>query len=250
MEKVKLEIESYLFENANGRFRAIPFYELSIDEWIIFDNGEPKYLLDFKRREKPLVKEIRSKLEKGEKLEDVLWKLGRFLGQDWTSKNNINGYEIPGSHQTESIELFVLEDLSELFMDLTFVATDKLDSEIFLDKNKLLATYLKNEDGLESAYIDNIENLSKLLGFIFQSKIHLKEIAFDQIKNVYDLTDYRNLCISIDDLELKFQEWINISARENIMDEYGNLIGIIGYIRRNVDKNHLVLITEKRKHLA
>ena len=38
MKQVNLEIESYLFDGENGKFRAIPFYELSIDEWVIYQN--------------------------------------------------------------------------------------------------------------------------------------------------------------------------------------------------------------------
>ena len=34
METVTLQTESYLFQNSDGQFRAIPFYELSIDEFV------------------------------------------------------------------------------------------------------------------------------------------------------------------------------------------------------------------------
>jgi hypothetical protein len=250
METIKLQTESYLFENSDGRFRAIPFYELSIEEWIVYENGQPKYLLDFNRREKPLIRDLKTRLDKGEELENLIWKLGRFLGRKWTTKHNINATEILDSQRIENIELLLIDDLSELFMDLTFVATDKIDYEILLNENKLFDTYLKKENGLESAFIDNTDNLSKLLAFVFKKNVELKELISDNDKILYDLTNYKDDCIKTDELETKYQDWINLSGRENNMDEYGNLIGIIGYIQNNFDKKHLVLITEKRKHFA
>jgi hypothetical protein len=43
METVKRQTESYLFENSDEIFRAIPFYELSIEEWVVYQKGQPKY---------------------------------------------------------------------------------------------------------------------------------------------------------------------------------------------------------------
>jgi len=250
METIKLQTESYLFENSDGRFRAIPFYELSIEEWIVYENGQPKYLLDFNKREKPLIKDLKTRLDKGEELESLIWKLGRFLGREWTTKHNINATEISDTQQIENIELLLIDELSELFIDLTFVATDKIDYEILLNEDKLFDTYLKKENGLESAFIDNNDNLSKLLKFVFKKNIELKELICDKNKKLYDLTDIKNDCITTDELETKYEDWITLSGRENSMDEYGNLIGIIGYVRNNFDKKHLILITEKRKHFA
>src|ERR1700749_3258129 len=115
MQTVNLQTESYLFENSEGQFRAMPFYELSIDEWIVFEKGKPKYLLDFNRRRMPLIQDIQTKLKDGQSLEDIIWKLGRFLGKEWTTKHNISASEIPNSQQVEQIELILLDDLAEIF---------------------------------------------------------------------------------------------------------------------------------------
>ena len=55
METTKRQAESYLFQKSKKIVRVIPFYKLSIDEWVVYENGEPKYLLDFNRRHKPLI---------------------------------------------------------------------------------------------------------------------------------------------------------------------------------------------------
>jgi hypothetical protein len=247
---IKLNTESYLFENSEGQFRAIPFYELSIDEWVIFEKGKPKYFLDFNNRDKPLVKDINNKLKNGEVFEEIIWKLGRFLGREWTTKHNIIATEIANSEQSEIVELQILEDLSELFIDLIFVATDKIDFDELLNENRLFEKYITEDLGIESAYIDNFKNLKNLLNFIFNKDFELSEIASNEDKQIFDLTEYRNSCIKTKELEEKYNEWILLSKRENTMDEYGQLIGIISYITKKNDKNNLILITEKRKHYA
>ncbi len=64
MVTVTLKTASYLFHNADGQFRAIPFYKVSINEWVIFENGDPKYLLDLNRPNKPLVEDLNKRLSK------------------------------------------------------------------------------------------------------------------------------------------------------------------------------------------
>ena len=111
METVKLKTESYLFENSEGQFRAIPFYELSIDEWVVFEKGIPKYLIDFNRRQMPLIQDIKTKLQNGENLEEIVLNLGKFLGKEWTTQQNIDLQEIPNSEKPEEIELIFLDNI-------------------------------------------------------------------------------------------------------------------------------------------
>lgn len=249
METVKRQTESYLFETPNEIFRAIPFYELSIEEWVVYEKGQPKYLIDFNRRNKPLIQDLRKKLESGEELDKVVSDLGRFLGREWTIHHNIKGTEIPNSWQQESVELTLLEDLSDLFVDLTFIATDLIDTEILLVEDKLFEEYLGEDEngyiGVESAYIDNESNLEKMLSFLFGTKVELKRLASGNGKEVFDLTEFKKTCITTDDLERSYQEGILSSGRENTMNEYGNLVSIVGYITRFINKKNLVLITNK-----
>lgn len=247
---IKLNTESYLFENSEGQFRAIPFYELSIDEWVIFEKGKPKYFLDFNNRDKPLVKDINNKLKNGEVFEEIIWKLGRFLGREWTTKHNITATEIANSEQTEIVELQILEDLSELFIDVIFVATDKIDLDELLNENRLFEKYITEDLGIGSAYIDNFKNLKILLNIILKKDFELTEIASNEDKQIFDFTEYKNCCIETNELEEKYNQWISISKRENTMEEYGQFIGIVSYITKKNDKNNLIVITEKRKHYA
>jgi hypothetical protein len=183
METIILKTESYLFEESGRQFRAIPFYELSIDEWVVFEKGKPKYFIDFNRRQKPLIQDLRHKLEKGENFEDNIWRLGRFLGREWTTRHNIIGHEIPNSQQPESIELQVLDDLAELFMDLMFVATNEIEKEVFLNDTLLFKKYITDDSSIESSFTDNQANLIKLLNFIFNKKNRFNRISFISRQN-------------------------------------------------------------------
>ena len=252
MQTVTLQTQSFLFEDSGKQFRAIPFFELSIEEWVVYENGQPKYLIDFNRRTKPLILDFTAKLNSGEPLEETVKKLGVFLGRQWTTEHNIQGKEIPNSNLPETVTLTHLDNLADLFMDLTFISINEINFSTLLNEEKLFDTFLSDDTngflGLESAFVDNFENLKAMLTFLFKVEIEFNELTSDDEKQIFDLTDYKNNCISTDELENNYQEWIKTSGRQNTMDEYGNLIGIVSYIKRNLDKKHLLLFTEKRKH--
>ena len=250
METLSLQTESYLFENSDGQFRAIPFYELSIDEWIIFENGQPKYLLDFTRRAKPIVQDFTKRLNDGEQLEDVVAKLGRFLGRQWTTLHNIKGAEIPNSQQTETVIVTFLDNLADLFMDVYFVATNTIDATILLDEDKFIKAFVTDvdEQGFEATYAENKDDLIRMLSLIFKQPINLTELVANSDREVYDLTNFRQSCVTINELGLKYEHWVDDSKRKNTMNQYGMIMGVVAFIDKNSDKKHLVMITEKRKH--
>ena len=133
MKKINREIESYLFTGENGQFRAIPFYELSIDEWVIYQNNEPKYLIDFNYRESSFVKQIRESMEQGFNLEEIIYSYGVYLGLDWTTKHNIENEEIPNSQQTENVELEIIESFGDVASELIFIATETYNKSDLLN---------------------------------------------------------------------------------------------------------------------
>jgi hypothetical protein len=250
MTTIELKTESYLFESSGGRFRAIPFFELSIDEWVIFQNGHPKYFLDFNQRTAPLIVELRKRMEQGEDLDTIINQIGRYLGLSWTIRHNIQGKEINGSEQPEKVSVKRLDDFSEIALELTFIATDQIESDVLLNDEKLFDKYLTEDEngqlGIEICLIDGNENLEKFINFIFKKTKPLNVIKSTSDKNLVDLSAIKSNFISLDDLESQYKDWIEISGRENSMDEYGTILGIIAYLERNRDKKYLVLRTEKK----
>ena len=252
MNTITLQTQSFLFESPEGQFRAMPFYELSNEEWVVYENEKPKYFIDLNQRTKPLIQDFITMLDSGESLEEAVRRIARFLGKEWTTDHNIQGKEIPDSHKPETITLTLLDSLADHLIELTFIATDEIDFSTLLNEEKLVEIFMLEDIngflGLESAFIDNFENLKAMLSFLFKEEITFRELTSNNDKQVFDLTDYKDNCISTDELESNYPEWLKISGRRNTMGEYANLLCVIGYIDRNRDKKNLLLLIEKRRH--
>jgi len=250
MKKINREIESYLFDGENGEFRAIPFYELSIDESVIYQNQEPKYLIDFNCRQSSFVKQIKKAMEQGVDLEEIINGYGIYLGLDWTTKHNIVSNEIPNSQQTEKVELERIESFGDVANELIFIATDNYNKSNFINENELLDKFMiQDKNGfysLESMVIDRKENIGKLLEFLFQRKTELTEIQLSENISIFDLSSLIGKSIDLNQLENDYQKWIKISGRNNTMDEYGTLLGLIGFLERNSGKKQLILRVENK----
>jgi hypothetical protein len=113
MEKIKLSIESYLFNGENGTFRAIPFYELSMTEWVIYEDGDAKYYIDANGRHDPIVKMLLNSLDNGASIEQALSDLGKSINRNWTTESGLHG-KIDDSWQLEEVTLYHLRDLKDL----------------------------------------------------------------------------------------------------------------------------------------
>lgn len=137
---------------------------------------------------------------------------------------------------------------SASFINLNFIGTNNVDFDRLLrDENyfePFLADDINGNSEIEGAYMDTMENVQKLLNFVFNQQIDLVELSSNQNKKIFDLSKYKNLCISYDFLESNFKNWLVISSREGTMDEYGNLIFIIGFINSHREKEYLILVTE------
>ena len=113
MEKITLQTESYLFEGLKGQFRTIPFYELEYNEWVIFEDGSPKYFISFdfdNPSTDPLNAEIEAKLKSGEDLDTIIKNIGLEVNKDWTVDHNIQGKEIENSWKPETVTLILFSN--------------------------------------------------------------------------------------------------------------------------------------------
>jgi hypothetical protein len=250
MKTRNLEIESYLFESEDGQIREIPFYELSIDEWVIYQNHLPKYLIDFNLRESAFNKQIKDLMEQGFELEEVIYKFGVYIGVDWTTKKIIKNKQVPNSQKLENIQLEIIECFSDVVNELFFIAVDHYNESDLINESTFFNHYLdEDENGfltIQSFIIDRKENIEKLVKFMFLSNSHKIVIKETENVDLYDLTAQINNHIDFDILEDKYQEWLAISGRDNNMDEYGNMLDLIGYLKRNTNKKHLILRVERK----
>jgi hypothetical protein len=130
-------------------------------------------------------------------------------------------------------------------MELEILALNDYNMDLLMDDNLFYNTYLDEEpDGhinMESGNIDSLFNLNLLFKYLFNEKENFKEIQKSQDIIIYDLSRYKKQIISFDHLETSYKDWINSSGRENTMDEYGTLLGLIGYVLRHSNKNYLLV---------
>lgn len=119
-----------------------------------------------------------------------------------------------------------------------------------INEDELLDKFMiQDENGfysLESMVIDRKENIEKLLEFLFQRKTELTTIELSENISICDLSSLIGKSIDLNQLENDYQKWIEISGRNNTMDEYGTLLGLTSFLERSFGKKQLILRVEKK----
>ena len=62
---------------------------------------------------------------------------------------------------------------------------------------------------------------------------------------ILDLTSLKDRLINLNELESLYPTWLQITGRENTMNEYGMLIDFVGFAR-TANRRYLVMIVSKR----
>jgi hypothetical protein len=133
--------------------------------------------------------------------------------------------------------------------DLNEVVESLKDFSLFLEK------YCFAEPGgyfsIESAGYGSIEEVYLLVNFLSGGNVNLSELYRSGGTIIYDLNDLKSKIKitgskypATEELDNWYQDWINKSGRENSMDEYGQLIGVIGYVQRHRNRKHCLLIVQ------
>jgi len=114
MRTIEIDTESFLFESPNGVFRAIPFYNLSMMEWVIYEEGIPTYYFTFDRRQDPFILHLTKAINGGKELDQAVQEIGKTFNRNWTIDHNIQGKEIENTWQSEKVKLLLITDLTEV----------------------------------------------------------------------------------------------------------------------------------------
>lgn len=110
--------------------------------------------------------------------------------------------------------------------------------------------YYKNDAGdfiLAGTFFDTESTIFQLIHFLFQTKEDPPEVYRDNENYILDLSPFKNRLIQIKDLALLYPEWLQLTERENTMDEYGTLIDFIGF-GHTQNRNHLVMVVSRYSH--
>ena len=112
MNTIVLETESYLAQGEENQ-RFFPFLELEYNEWVIYENDEPKYYFRLDtdlNSESQTINLLIADLRNGKDLRNLVKDLGKKSGKEWDIFSSHQGEEIEGSFQSEKIELEILSD--------------------------------------------------------------------------------------------------------------------------------------------
>lgn len=140
-------------------------------------------------------------------------------------------------------------------LDLILLAPDKYDlaslSDSLKDESKFLEEYHFEESGdywsLEAARYDTIENIFLLTKYLFGSADGIVELFRADYARIFDLSKKKSNITTFEKLEDWYQDWIAESNRNNTMDEYGQIIGLIGFVERHRNNKHLLMIVQDVK---
>ena len=127
-----------------------------------------------------------------------------------------------------------------------FLATDEYSLGSVLSEDQFFDKYLfTDKDGfisLETSNFNSFNETIDLVKFLFTNANISTEFYSDSQIKIFDFTDQMKSIIAYEKFEELYPNWIELTKRENTMDEYGMLICFIGYLHRNQQKNHLLFI--------
>lgn len=126
---------------------------------------------------------------------------------------------------------------------LHFVAPDEIHQPDYLDDMDFAVAITENEKqpAFAEMQLNSYENVVNLLLFLFGEKIVPEVIISSAQAEVIDLTAFRSHCISTEEVENRYTEWLARSGRENTQDEFADLVCIAGFIHSNLHKKYLLL---------
>jgi len=95
------------------------------------------------------------------------------------------------------------------------------------------------------AFFNSETGVGQLIQFLFQTKEIPPEVYRNGENYILDLSALKNNLIQFEQLELLYPNWLQLTGRQNNMDEFGMLIDFIAF-GRNVNRSRLLLVVCKR----
>lgn len=109
-------------------------------------------------------------------------------------------------------------------MNFHFIASDDFDLNDFKDVSKFVDAY----PDFQTVVLNDEEELNLLLNHIGIERLDSCEIKNTGFTKYWNLSKFHLPEFNEEEFELFYKKWIEISGRENSMDEFGNLIFLQG----------------------
>lgn len=114
--------------------------------------------------------------------------------------------------------------------------TDELISE------KIVTVEADGHLSIECFYVQEQESVNTFFAFVFNDPSELPQLYNRDGMTIYDLSGIKSGVLSFEKLEKHYVDWLSQSGHENTMDEYGMLIGVVGFIDRNQHRKNLLAV--------
>ncbi len=105
-------------------------------------------------------------------------------------------------------------------MNFNFIASDDFDLSNFKNVEKFVDSYTN----FQTVVLYDKKELNLLLKHIGIERLDSYEIKSTKFTKYWDLSEFHLPEFNIEEFELFYEKWIEITGRENNMDEFGNLI--------------------------
>ena len=109
-------------------------------------------------------------------------------------------------------------------MNFNFIASNKLDLNDFKNVEKFVDSY----PDFQTVVLNNEYELNLLLDLVGIKNVNPLELEGPEFSKYWNLSDFRLPEFNKEQFELFYEKWIEISGRDNNMDEFGNLILLQG----------------------
>lgn len=122
-----------------------------------------------------------------------------------------------------------------------FIGCDEFDLNSFKSVNKFLDSY----PDFQTIVLNNDQELNLLLQHIGIEKVDTYDIKSAEFSKYWNLTEFQLPEFSEEAFELFYEKWIDISGRENNMDEFGSLIFLQGISPTWNKMNYRLIVKEQ-----
>jgi len=125
-------------------------------------------------------------------------------------------------------------------MNFNFIASDDFDLNNFKDVEKFVDSY----PDFQTVVLNNEEELNLLLKHIGIERLDSCELKSKEFTKYWNLSEFHLPEYNEEDFELFYKKWLQISGRENNMDEFGNLIFLQGMSPKWNKMTHRLIVKE------
>ena len=126
-------------------------------------------------------------------------------------------------------------------MNFNFIASDDFDLNNFKDVEKFVDAY----PDFQTVVLNDEEELNLLLKHIGIERLDSCEIKSTEFTKYWNLSEFHLPEFKEEEFELFYKKWIEISGRENNMDEFGNLIFLQGMSPKWNKMTHRLIVKEQ-----